>query len=91
MITTPGCIEGEVRLLEGSTALEGRVAICNNDVWGTVCHTGWTTTDARVVCRELGFSVAGENYFTNCYLFTALAGTVKFRHDCNFFSILWSG
>ena len=55
-----GCIEGEVRLLEGTTPLEGRVEICKNNMWGTVCHTAWTTTDARVVCRQLGFSVAGE-------------------------------
>ena len=57
-----GCIEGEVRIVEGSTLLEGRVEICKNNVWNTVCHGGWTVTDARVVCRQLGFSVSGEKF-----------------------------
>ena len=55
-----GCIEGEVRLLEGTSPLEGRVEVCKNNIWGTVCHTAWTFTDAKIVCRQLGFSVAGE-------------------------------
>ena len=54
-----GCIEGDIRLLEGITALEGRVEICKNNAWGTVCDNGWDTVDARVVCRQLGYSVAG--------------------------------
>ena len=54
-----GCFEGEVRLVEGATRLEGRVELCKNNVWGTVCHTSWDKPDARVVCRQLGLSVAG--------------------------------
>ena len=58
--SSKGCIEGEVRLLEGRIPLEGRVEICKNNIWGTVCNTSWTSTDARIVCRQLGFSVAGK-------------------------------
>ena len=54
-----GCTEGDVRLLEGTTNLEGRVSVCKNNVWGTVCDHGWHSTDATVVCRQLGLSVAG--------------------------------
>ena len=54
-----GCTEGDVRLAEGSTLLEGRVEICSNNVWGFVCSSGWDWRDARVVCRELGYSIAG--------------------------------
>ena len=54
-----GCTEGDVRLVEGTTRLEGRVEICKNNVWGTVCDDGWGQSDARVVCRQLGLSVAG--------------------------------
>ena len=54
-----GCTEGDVRLLEGSTLLEGRVSLCKNNEWGTVCDNGWDETDATVVCRQLGLSVAG--------------------------------
>lgn len=56
-----GCTEGDARLLEGITALEGRVEICTNNIWGTVCDNGWGNTDAKVVCRQLGFSASGNS------------------------------
>jgi hypothetical protein len=55
-----GCTEADVRLLEGDTRREGRVEICKNNKWGTVCDYGWTGVDARVVCRQLGYSVVGK-------------------------------
>ena len=54
------CTNGDIRLLNGSTALEGRVEICINRTWGTVCDDGWGGLDARVVCAQLGFSRLGK-------------------------------
>ncbi len=60
-----GCVEGDVRLLEGESDMEGRVEVCKRNIWGTICHNGWGVTDANVICRQLGFSSVG-----NCILMT---------------------
>lgn len=39
---------------------EGRVEVCVNNAWGTVCERNFGTPEAKVVCNQLqGFSSEG--------------------------------
>lgn len=50
------CNEGDVRLVDGRFPWEGRVEICLNEHYGTVCDDNWGNDDATVVCRQLGYN-----------------------------------
>ena len=50
------CARGDLRLVGGSSPLEGRLEVCYYNQWGTVCDDDWGTMDARVACRQLGYS-----------------------------------
>ena len=57
------CIDGDIRLVGGSTVLEGRVEVCFNNVWGAVCDYSFNTEEASIACAQLGFQRAGKVVF----------------------------
>ncbi|CAI8020958.1 Neurotrypsin [Geodia barretti] len=50
----PCSTDGQVRLADGLTANEGRVEICLDGEWGTICDHHWGSSEARIVCQQLG-------------------------------------
>ena len=60
-VALDNCTHGEVRLLFGSTEMEGTVEVCIHGFWGTICDNSWDSRDAGVICRQLGYSSFGIN------------------------------
>ena len=50
-----------MRLQDGTDRSNGRVEICQNGFWRSICNDGWDHIEASVVCKQLGYSTQGEN------------------------------
>ena len=53
------CTQGSVRTSGSNSDRYGAVEVCVNGTWGTVCNDFWDDLDARVFCRQLGYSPYG--------------------------------
>ena len=56
-IVVQSCTNETLRLVNGPLESAGRVEICINGVWGTVCSNYPHSNYSRVVCRQLGYNV----------------------------------
>jgi deleted-in-malignant-brain-tumors protein 1 len=54
------CTQGGIRLQDGDTTTEGRVEVCNNNAWGTVCDDSWDDVDAAIACKQLELPSSGK-------------------------------
>ena len=63
MLHAAPCVTGQLRLVGGNIENEGRVEICVDNVWGTVCLDSWGSAEATVVCRQLGYPTQGLKHY----------------------------
>ena len=50
------CEEEAIRLVNGASNNQGRLEICFNNLWGSVCDDQFDNNEAKVACRQLGYS-----------------------------------
>ena len=48
------CINGHIMLFGSRFNNTGRVEICINNVWGTICDNGISSNELRVICGQWG-------------------------------------
>ena len=46
--------------MNGTGPNVGRLEICIEGNWGTVCDDDWIQANAQVACRQLGYSPDGK-------------------------------
>uniref|UniRef100_A0A1X7T7V9 SRCR domain-containing protein n=1 Tax=Amphimedon queenslandica TaxID=400682 RepID=A0A1X7T7V9_AMPQE len=85
-INTSVCQNGQIQLLDTNAVL-----LCVNGEWHTLCSTAWSSTQAQVVCRQLGKNTQGAmpvnvSVPTNISVLQAnfeCNGNEKFLYNCS--------
>ena len=49
------CTTGDVRLVDGPSPNKGRVEVCVNHAWASICRYSFDREEANVVCGQLGY------------------------------------
>lgn len=57
------CTDGEFQIIpyDNYNQQMGRIEICANNTWGTVCSDFFDDIDSKVACVQLGYSHLGNN------------------------------
>ena len=74
------CSHGDLRLMDGDFSNEGRVEICMDNHWGSVCNSLFDVNDATVICNQLGYT-NGKTYtyivYCDCvYVYTSVSVSI---------------
>ena len=75
------CSDGNIRLMNGSvnTTSFGRVEVCYNNSYGSVCNDRWDVRDASVVCRQLNLEFSSKMFDGKVYFLFLVS---KSSHRC---------
>ena len=73
---------GMIRLQGGAYSNEGRVEVYCNGQWGTICSTGFGTTDANTICKQLGY----DNYYRYNHLSMLVYLMIILKFNLQYFS-----
>lgn len=66
------CVNGAIRLSGGESVDTGRIEVCYNGNWGTICQKGWGIYDAMVACTQLGFNASRKLMYWSLILLLLL-------------------
>ena len=78
------CSSGAVRLAGSPNNNEGRVEMCVNSQWGTICDDSWSIPSTAVACNQLN---KFGNIVTHVHIY-ALLVLHKYVHVCRNITIM---
>ena len=81
------CTEnGMIQLDSNDTCgtVKGKLQICENLFWETLCDSAWTLQDARVACRSLGYLSEGEFSLSRASLAWQKSETLLYSRSSQF-------
>ncbi len=74
------CSENAVRLADGVDSAQGRVELCRDGEWRSICANSWTHPDAQVACRQFGFNGRELRCYIVCIKLSVLLYTALFAY-----------
>ena len=90
LATPPECITSSIRLGDSDTGFEGRVEVCVNGSWSTVCDESWDYQDAVVTCTQLGLPSYGKlKCIRVVHMFLTSSTYLPYRCFCIWWCPVW--
>lgn len=75
------CNEGKVRLVNGTLDREGRLEVCVNGLWGSVCPYSFSKSAAHVACKQAGYADTMGKSITTSSCIHSLIGAIVYTNS----------